>query len=222
MRLDADYLYSNFENRESGNRETGALPGVRGDLALELGSSLVVAAGGEYWDGHVNFAGTSLTGSNLQILNSTYLRDIYARVEVPMGSLQLTAGIGQRERLDNFVGNYRRRETFNYFPVTATYTQQFFYIRAEVDVWKSGNVQAYMSDVSAAEHNVTLDFGSGLGYGAEIGALLATSGHFYNRIFIGYHHWDVGQTNAASDGVRSVQIPSAGTTVIQAGIGVSF
>ena len=223
MTLDADYLYSNFAYHESGNTETGALPGVRGDLGLGLSSTLGVALGGEYWDGRVNFSGTSLTGASVQqALNYNYLRDIYARVEVPWGALHFTAGLGQRERYDNFVGNYRRRETYNYFPVTATYMGQFFYVKVEGDWWKSGTVQAYMSDVSSSERNVSVDSGSGLGYGLEIGALVMTAGHFNSRIFVGYHHWDVGQSGIASDGVRNVQIPANSTTVIQGGIGVGF
>jgi hypothetical protein len=68
--------------------------------------------------------------------------------------------------------------------------------------------------------NFTQDKGSG--YGAEVGYLVQTADHFLTRIFVGYHRWDVQDSDIQNDGVYNLVEPKNNTVTIQAGLGLSF
>lgn len=220
--LNVDYTYNNLAYSQAQLNEKGNFAGVRGELGIALAGFLGVSMGGDYMDGNLNYDGAVLGGTPIQVVSKDYLRDTRAMVHMIYGGMIVSGGIAQREWYDNVPTAYRRRETYDYYPVTVTMYRESIYIKGEFDVWKAGKNKTYMSDVSASQTDVTFKQKKGSGYGLEIGYMVHTGSAFVTRLFASYHRWDVDDSDVQSDDVHSLTEPKSRTVTIQGGLGISF
>jgi hypothetical protein len=220
--LNIDYTYSDFTYKEPLMSEKGRLAGVRGDVGIGLASFLGVSAGGEYQNGNLTYDGSTFDGAMVKVVTKDSIRDLRAMVHIYMGSLVLSGGTAQRELYNDLVISYRRRQIYDYYPVTLTLYRRNLYVKLETDIWRKGTNKTYMSDVNPAERDVEFSQTSGSGYGAEVGCLIPNPWGFFTRVFLAYHRWDVAESNMQNDGVLNLVEPKNNTVTIQAGIGLSF
>lgn len=220
--LSVDYTYSDLTYKEPTIDEKGRLAGIRGELGLGLTSWLGISVGGEYQDGNLNYDGSTFGGAAVKQVTKDYIRDTRAMLHWLGGPAILSAGIGQREWYDDLVVSYRRRTTYNYYPITLTLNRDNVYVKFENDVWNKGHNKSYMHDVNAAEKDVEFTQSSGSGYGLEIGYAVATADRFISRVFISYHRFDVGDSDVQNDNVYNLQEPKNNMVTIQGGIGFLF
>lgn len=219
--LHADFTYSDFRFVETGVATSqSGLSGIRGEFGFALLNGLSLSAGGEYFDGHLNFDGKSFTGSALKQVTNDYLSDTRAMVHLVYAPMVLSGGLAERNWYDNLAGSYRRRTRMSYKPIVLSYFMGSAYIAVEQDLMTKGTVTALMTD-TGAPHDVSLTLGKGSGLGVEIGyyipgAMLST------HLFARYNKWTVKASDVVNDGVRDVHEPDSTITVVQGGIGVAF
>jgi hypothetical protein len=220
--LNVDYTYTDLTYKEPSMSEKGRLAGVRGDLGIGLFDNFGVSVGGQYQDGNLNYDGATFTGTPVKQVTKDYLRETYMLGNFMMGPVTISGGVGQREWFNDLVVSYRRREIYNYYPISMTVFRDSLYFKVENIIWKSGKNKSYMHDVSAAEKDVEFSQGSGSMYGAEIGYLIPNADHFSSRVFIAYRRWDVDASDTQNDNVYNLQEPKNNTVTLQLGLGVSF
>ena len=217
-----DYTYSDLSYKEDNMSEHGQFAGVRGDIGVGLFDNFGLSVGGEYQDGNLNYDGATFTGTPVKQVTKDYIRDTRALLHFMFGPVTVSGGLAQREWYDDLVISYRRRTTYDYYPVIISIVRDGIYFRVENDFWKSGRNKSYMHDVNVAEQDVELKQSSGNGFGVEIGYSIPTALKFATRIYISYHKWDVGDSDVVNDGVFNLQEPRNNTVVLQGGIGLSF
>ncbi|MGZ3721806.1 MAG: hypothetical protein ACXVA9_02670 [Bdellovibrionales bacterium] len=220
--LNVDYTYTDMKDPEPSMSEKGRLAGIRGDIGIGLFDNFGISVGGEYQDGNLYYDGATFSGTPVKQVTKDYLRDTRAMANFMFGPMTFSAGVAQREWFNDLVISYRRRETYNYYPIVVTVYRDGIYMKVENDIWKSGRNKSYMHDVNAAEKDVEFQQNSGTGYGAEIGYLIPTADHFSTRIFISYHRWDVKDSDVQNDNVYDLQEPKNNTVTVQLGLGLSF
>jgi hypothetical protein len=220
--LNLDYTYSDITYKEAQASESGNMAGIRGDLGIGLTQVMGLSIGGQYMEGNLNYTGQTLTGSNVQVVTKDYFSSTYGLVHLFYNSMDLSGGIAQRVWFDNLVGSYRRRETYNYYPVALTMYRQAFYVKAELDMRFAGKNKTNMTDLSAAERPVDFTQSSGSGYGVEVGLLIPAVKIFTTHAYLSYHRWDVGDSDMQNDNVHNLVQPKNNTVTIEGGIGVAF
>lgn len=219
---DVDAVYSSLSYNEPdlSATEAGRFAGVRGDLGVSLMPGLGVTLGGDYTDGNMNYTGKTLTGASVSGYTGDYIRTEYGLVEVNIGYFILSGGFATREWYDRIPSAYRRYETMRYYPVIATFTRGMFYLKGEYDFGDGGSLNARLSDTGAED--LVFSRSGGSGYALEFGAMIPTAMGFQDRIFIGYRRFSVAAAGTQSDGASNISVGSNNTTILQAGIGVSF
>jgi hypothetical protein len=220
--LNLDYTYNQITYKESKMSEKGDFAGIRGDLGLGLSENFGISVGGEYMDGHMNYDGSTFTGTAVKQVTKDYIRETRILAHMLFGPVVFSAGVAQREWFDDLVVSYRRRTTYDYYPMALTLYRGELYIKAQVDVWKSGKNKSYMHDVNASERDVEFKQPSGSGWGAEVGYMLPTADKIFARVFLAYHQWSVSDSDTQNDGVYNLMEPKNTTTVLQGGLGLSF
>jgi hypothetical protein len=220
--LNVDYTYTDLSYHEPSMSSRAHLAGIRGDLGVVLLDNFAISAGGQYQDGNFYYDGATFSGTPVKQVMKDYVSETYLLADLIMGPAVVSAGIGRREWYDNTVISYRRREIYNYYPMSVTITHEGIYFKVENIIWKSGYNKSYMHDVNPAEKDVVFSQGSGSMYGAEIGYLVPTASHFSTRIFANYRRWDVQDSDIQNDNVNNLQEPKNNTVTMQVGLGLSF
>lgn len=220
--LHIDYTYMDMTYKEPDvMSEKGRLPGVRAELGLSLMPGLAISAGGEYYDGHLNYDGATFGGTPVKQVTNDYVRDLRALVHLMWAPFVLSAGVGDRYWFDDLVISYRRRTQYQYTPIILTYNMGGIYLSAETDLWGKGTNKSHMSDVNPAHSDVSFKLGKGSGLGFEAGMFIP-SALGATRVFLRYHKWNVEQSDVQNDGVNNLVEPKNETTTVTAGIGLAF
>jgi hypothetical protein len=222
MWLNVDYTYTDLSYHEPSMSDRAHLAGIRGDVGIGLFDNFGISAGGQYQDGNFYYDGATFSGTPVKQVTKDYVRETYLLANFMMGPVTVSGGIGQREWYNDTVISYRRREIYNYYPMTVTITRGGVYFKVENIAWKSGKNKSYMHDVNPAEKDVEFTQGSGNMYGAEIGFLIPTAAHFSTRVFLAYRRWDVAESDTQNDNVYNLVEPKNNTVTWQAGIGLNF
>lgn len=220
--LNVDYTYTDLTYKQELMIENGRLAGVRGDLGFDLASFMGIGVGGSYQDGNLGHKGTTLTGTTLNGLTKDYIRETHALLHLYYGQAVISAGMAEREWYNDLVASNRRRTTYKYYPVSLTFHRRMLYVKAETLIWAKGKNKSYMSDVSALQKDVEFTQDSGSGYGVELGLLIPTAMGARTRIYVAYQRWEVKDSDTQFDGVYYLKEPKNNTTILQAGIGLSF
>ncbi len=220
--LNLDYTYTDFAYKEPGYmNEKGRLAGIRGEVGINFFGMLGVSAGGEYQDGHLNYDGSTFSGTPVKQVTKDYVRRTEYLAHFFYGPMTLSAGMAERYWFDDLVISYRRRTRYNYIPVYLSYRMDAVYLKFEHDIWQKGWNKSHMSDVNASARDVEFTLGTGTGMGVELGYLLF-AGTVATRIFVAYHKWDVKESDVQSDGTQNLIEPKNNTTEIKVGLGLGF
>lgn len=198
--------------------EKGGNGGVEAELGYGFSPTFGVSLFGAYWDGRLHYEGSTFGGTPVETITADFVSDTRLYLNTKLSSLQISLGYGRRFWYNDLVISYRRRTEYKFVPLKITFTSGSLYYAVEYDHWLEGLNKSHMADVGGGRSDVELPQKTGMGYGLEVGWILAPMAQAFIRV----HKWMVDPSETAFDGVDTLVEPENNTLTTTVGMGLVF
>tara|TARA_B100001248_G_scaffold262731_2_gene261844 strand:+ start:14384 stop:15127 length:744 start_codon:yes stop_codon:yes gene_type:complete len=220
-RLHIGLIYEDFSYEEPGvMTEEGTNGGVELESGILISPNISFSLYGSYWDGRLQYDGSTFGGTPVQVMTGDYLYHLKAKLHFVFGNTVLSTGYAQRFWHNDLIVSYRRETEYQYIPLKLTVYSGRFYYSFEYDHWLEGLNTSYMSDTGGGRRDVELKQNDGKGMGLEIGWIIPAS--VQTKVYLRAHQWKVDASESAFDGVDNLVEPENETLSLRLGMGIIF